>query len=144
MLRRVVLSPCKAPQVSQSVKNQCHFMARVRPSSISAQWPVLSSLFKSQEFSTPRAVGSNPGTRSELSCWDVTELLTEVRTHGSVKEGTPGEPQSGSKHSCAVLCCEKRAQNRTEARALHTGLRDSDLQEQEEAVSRENSDSKWR
>lgn len=144
MLRRVVLSPCKAPQVSQSVKNQCHFMARVRPSSISAQWPVLRQLVQVLGVQyTPGLLGVIPGTRSELSCWDVTELLTEVRTHGSVKEGTPGEPQSGSKHSCAVLC-QKRAQNRTEARALHTGLRDSDLQEQVEAVSRENSDSKWR
>ena len=36
-----------------------------------------------------------------------------------------------------VLYQEERAQNRTEARALHTGWRYSDLQEQEEAISRE-------
>lgn len=86
---------------------------------------------------TPGLLGVIPGTHGEVSCWDVTELLTEVRTYGQEQVGTPGEPQSGSEHSCEVLCQEERAQSRTEARALHTGLRDSDWQEQGEATSRE-------
>ena len=68
MLRHVVLSTCKAPQVSQSVNKQCHLTARVRPSSISNLWPVLRQLVQVLGVQyTPGLLGVISGTRSELS-----------------------------------------------------------------------------